>query len=91
MQHDAFTPQLLPRLELLNLENNRLTVPSLDFRYSTSLRALLLGLNPLEYIPTLGPLTALVQVETEREIEGVCVFVEVCGREKMCVCQSEMW
>jgi len=56
-------PQLvhiLTRLEVLNLESNRLTVPSLDFRHCTSLRALLLGLNPLEYLPTLGPLTSLV-------------------------------
>jgi hypothetical protein len=52
--------RILTRLEVLNLESNRLTVPSLDFRYCTSLRALLLGLNPLEYLPTLGPLTSLV-------------------------------
>ena len=52
---------LLSRLEVLNLESNRLTVPSLDFRVSTSLRALLLGMNPIEILPTLGPLTSLVQ------------------------------
>ena len=44
-----------------NLEGNRLTVPSLDFR-DCRLRKLLLGLNALEYLPTLAPLTQLVEL-----------------------------
>ena len=53
--------QLMPLLEVLNLEGNRLTVPSLDFR-DCRLRKLLLGLNSLEYLPTLAPLTQLVEL-----------------------------
>lgn len=56
--------QLCPVLEVLNLESNRLTVPALDFR-TCSLRTLQFGLNPLEYLPTLAPLTRLIEL-------GVC-------------------
>ena len=47
---------------MLNLERNKLTIPSLDVRGCTSLRALLLGINPLEYLPTLAPLVNLIQL-----------------------------
>ena len=58
--------QLCPALEVLNLESNRLTVPALDFR-NCSLRTLQFGLNPLDYLPTLAPLTRLVEL-------GICTM-----------------
>lgn len=53
--------QLCRYLQVLNLESNKLVVPALDFRDAV-LRSLLLGLNNIEYLPTLAPLTSLVQL-----------------------------
>eukprot|EP00286_Rhodomonas_abbreviata_P006014 CAMPEP_0181329176 /NCGR_PEP_ID=MMETSP1101-20121128/23161_1 /TAXON_ID=46948 /ORGANISM="Rhodomonas abbreviata, Strain Caron Lab Isolate" /LENGTH=505 /DNA_ID=CAMNT_0023438217 /DNA_START=98 /DNA_END=1612 /DNA_ORIENTATION=+ len=53
--------QLCKHLQVLNLESNKLVVPALDFRDAV-LRSLLLGLNSIEYLPTLAPLSSLVQL-----------------------------
>ena len=53
---------VLTCLEVLNLEHNRINRPPLDWRSQSSLRALLLAANPLEYLPGLQPLTNLVQL-----------------------------